>query len=68
MYRLIEMKLDEPLTDFVAARRLPTRQLPAKSWQEIADEIEQRTGETITGEAMRRWFADSPVSTEQGAA
>lgn len=66
LYRLIEMKLDEPLADFVAARRFPT-----KSWQEIAEEIEQRTGETLTGEVVRRWFADrsdAPGASDRGAA
>lgn len=53
LYRLIESKLGEPLTDFVSARRLPT-----KSWREIAEEIKERTGETVTGEAVRLWFSD----------
>jgi hypothetical protein len=65
LYRLIESKLDEPLTDFVAARRLPT-----KSWREIADEIYERTGETVTGERIRQWFADAdtPASTPSASA
>lgn len=68
LYRLIESKLEEPLTDFVAARRLPT-----KSWREIADEIRERTGEQVTGERVRQWFADTdapaaPASTGSAAA
>jgi hypothetical protein len=58
LYRLIESKLDEPLTDFVAARRLPT-----KSWREIADEIYALTGETVTGERIRQWFVDTDLSS-----
>lgn len=62
LYRLIESKLGESLPDFVAARRLPT-----KSWREIADEIHDITGETVTGEGVRLWFAER-ANTESAAA
>jgi hypothetical protein len=71
LYRLIESKLDEPLTDFVARHRaLVPREVPALSWREIAEEIERRTGEQVTGERVRQWFADAdaPASTPSAAA
>jgi hypothetical protein len=58
LYRLIEVQLDgASLADFVAQRRLPT-----KSWREIAEEIYELTGEKISEETLRLWFAESPVS------
>jgi len=54
LYRLIESQLDgASLPDFVAQRRPPS-----KSWREIADEIRELTGETVSEETLRLWFAD----------
>lgn len=47
--QLIEMKLGEPVEVFVAARR------PARSWRQIRDEVQERTGMTITHETLRGW-------------
>jgi hypothetical protein len=55
LYRLIESQLDgATLADFVADRRLPT-----KSWREIADELRELTGETISEETLRLWFGEN---------
>lgn len=53
LYRLIEAGLGMPLAEFVAERRQPT-----KSWQEIADEIKERTGEAVSRERLRQWFPE----------
>lgn len=53
LFRLIEAKLGESLEEFVAARRQPS-----KSWREIAEELEQLTGESVTDTSVRTWFAE----------
>lgn len=49
LYQLIEAKLDEPLADFIAARR------PDKPWRLIAIELTHRTGVDVTYETVRVW-------------
>jgi hypothetical protein len=56
LYRLIDRKLDGKFDGWVTARR------PAMSWQEIADEIYEATGERPTRETVRLWFADRIVT------
>jgi hypothetical protein len=56
LYRLIQEKLGGKLDEFVAQRR------PAKSWQEIADEIREVTGERPTRETVRLWYAHRIVT------
>jgi hypothetical protein len=51
-YQLIEVRLGEPFAEFVAAR------YPRRSWRQISDEIEDRTGLTLSKETLRQWFAD----------
>jgi hypothetical protein len=59
LYRLIEHALDVPLADFVAERR---QRFHCNSWQEIADELKERTGETVSRELLRRWFPEHAPS------
>jgi len=51
LYQLIEARLDEPLADFIAARR------PIWSWRQLAGELSNRTGTAVSYEALRSWFA-----------
>lgn len=57
LYQLIEARLGGTLPDLVAARRPPR-----KSWREVADEIQERTGIQISDETLRIWFAESDVA------
>jgi hypothetical protein len=41
------------LDDFVATRRGQST-----SWRAIAEELSVATGREVTGEAVRRWYAD----------
>jgi len=71
LYRLIDKELDGKFAEFVAAR------WPAKSFREIAEEVEAQTGITVNMETLRLWFSgrlqpysrliDQPTST-RGAA
>lgn len=56
LYRLIDAKLGGKLDEFVATRR------PAMSWQEIADELREVTGERPTRETVRLWYVDRIVT------
>jgi hypothetical protein len=56
MYRLIDAKLDGGLDEFVASRR------PLVTWQEIADQIRELTGERPTRETVRLWYVDRLVT------
>jgi hypothetical protein len=51
LYRLIDAKLPGTFEEFVAARR------PEKSWQTIAEDIAEATGEKVTKQVLRNWFA-----------
>lgn len=51
LYKLIDTKLPTTFEEFVAAR------LPGKSWQAIAEEITKVTGERVTRQVLRKWFA-----------
>jgi hypothetical protein len=55
LFRLIDDKVGG-LDEFVASRR------PQKTWQEIADEIRELTGEAPTRETVRLWFADRLIT------
>jgi hypothetical protein len=55
LYQLIEDRLSEPLAEFVVARRPLVQATP---WRDIATEIKERTGVTVTGEGLRQWFAN----------
>lgn len=66
LQQLVEMKLGEDLGGFLAERRrVKVVERPAKSWAEIANEIQQRTGITVTRETLRLWGSDE---TSQDAA
>lgn len=65
LYRLIEAGLGEPLAGFVAERR---QRFHLNSWQQIADEIKERTGETVSRELLRRWFPEHAPSRSRSAA
>lgn len=53
LYSLIEERLNGiTLADFIAARR------PYVSWREIARQLSEQTGVTVSHEALRLWFAD----------
>lgn len=60
-YLLVEERLGEPLSRFIAERR--AREV---SWRRIALEIYQRTHVDITGEGVRLWhqgqLADEPAA------
>lgn len=53
-YLLIEERLGEPLSAFVLGLRADER-----SWYYIARKLRERTGVSISYEAVRQWFADS---------
>jgi hypothetical protein len=57
LYRLVEKSLGEPLVDYVAARRATT------SWRAMAADLSERTGEKVTYETLRGWFADRVKTT-----
>lgn len=50
-YRLIDEKLGGKFDEFVAEHRATL------SWDEIAEAIFASTGETVTRETLRAWFA-----------
>lgn len=52
LYRLIESHLDGTLADLIAEMK------PKASWQEIAEEIQRRTGVEVNRETLRLWFQD----------
>lgn len=52
LYRSVEDRLDGSLADLVAARR------PAATWEQIADEIAEKTGIRLSRETLRLWFVD----------
>lgn len=47
--QLIEIRLGEPITDFISRRR------PGKSWRQIADEVGDKAGVAVTHETLRGW-------------
>jgi hypothetical protein len=51
-YRLIDEKLDGQFDQRVADWRTASL-----SWEEIIEVIERETGETVTRETLRGWFA-----------
>lgn len=52
LFRMIEARLPGTLPEFVAARKA------TKSWDEMAEEIVTTTEIEVSGETLRRWFAD----------
>jgi hypothetical protein len=52
LYQLIDSRLADGLPRLIEQRR------PGATWQEIADEIEQITGQPVNRETLRLWFAD----------
>lgn len=52
LQQLIDIRLPDGLAGLIEQRR------PATSWQEIADEIEERTKLRVNRETLRLWFAD----------
>lgn len=60
-YQLIEERLDGTLEEFVRTRRPLT---PPASWRQIAADIKDATGVTVSHESLRAWFTER----EQGSA
>lgn len=57
--RLIEMQIVGTLSDYVMTRRAA-----GKSWRQITLDIRDDTGEDVSFETLRGWFADSePVAS-----
>lgn len=52
----VEAQLRDGLDAFLADRR---NQDPPVPWDEISFEIRQQTGIVVTGETLRRWWAES---------
>lgn len=63
LFRLVEAQLGGSLLEFIADRRLPT-----KTWQEIADEIKERTGEQVSREWLRKIYAENDAPAGSAAA
>lgn len=57
LYRLVEARLGRSLDDYVAERRA------GMSWRAMAADLTERTGETVTYETLRSWFADRIETT-----
>lgn len=57
---LIEVKLGEPLADFVTRHRNDER-----TWDYIARKLREKTDVTFSVEALRKWFVND--STERAA-
>ena len=53
---LLELKLGEPLAPFVDQRR---RAFPQWSWQNLADELHDRTGVRVSHEWLRVRFREA---------
>jgi hypothetical protein len=51
--QLVELKLGEPLADFVKKLRSDER-----SWPYIARKLRERTDVSFSVEALRKWFLD----------
>jgi hypothetical protein len=63
-YQLLEARLGTPLKDVVLAMRADDR-----SWPYIARKLGQKTDHWVTGECLRKWFAEADAErTEQGSA
>lgn len=63
LYRLIETRLDGmTLAEFIGERRTPI-----KTWREIADELKELTGESVSWETLRLWFTDRVEQPERVA-
>jgi hypothetical protein len=54
LYRLVEARLggEGALTEYVTTHKATT------SWRTMAADLTERTGETVTYETLRGWFAD----------
>lgn len=59
LYRLVEARLggEGSLTQYVEERRATT------SWRAMAVDLSERTGESVTYETLRLWFADRIETT-----
>lgn len=55
--RLMDLKLDEGLAEFVTFRRNL-----GVSWRRIASQLQEATGVTVTQETVRAWFADETAA------
>ncbi len=57
--QLIEMKLGEPLRDYIISARAVSGPLDRQvGWRSIAADITERTGVSVSWETMRSWFDD----------
>ena len=54
LYQLIEMRMGVKLTDFV-----PMRRGEGASWETIARDVVAASGQVLTSETLRLWFAES---------
>ena len=52
---LASVQLGEDVFQWIAERR---NGRPQWSWRLIAEELAERTGVSVTGEAIRQWMAD----------
>jgi len=59
---LVELKLGEPLRDFVLGLRQDER-----SWPYIARKIKERTEVAVSDDALRLWFVDEATESERAA-
>ncbi len=58
LYRLVEAKLGGgTLVDYVVERR------GSMSWRAMAADLSERTGEEVSYETLRNWFADRITTT-----
>jgi hypothetical protein len=62
LYQLIEARLDEPLADFIAARR------PSTSWRQLAGQLTDRTAVSVSWESLRTWFGAAEAAKAEASA
>lgn len=66
-YQLVEASLGEDLEAWVAERRRPDIRPPA-AWRDIASELSDRTGITVSYETLRVWFPEYAIEPAGGGA
>lgn len=54
----LQTTVGETLDSFVAKRRACS---PQVSWRHIARDVYDTTGEDLTGEVLRQWYADADL-------
>lgn len=60
---LVELKLGEPLREYVVARRTVSSPLDRQAgWREIAKDLSTKTGVSVSWESLRSWFDDERES------